>query len=159
MKMTGRCTFALTKSSWKSRMRHPGRSVRLLSRNSGTEANSSARKPTDRRRPWSATRTLRSSSITTTVGRASSSETVTCDTLGHDRHGELKDASIWPIWRRPQATPMGFDDRAANREPHPHSFELRCEEGVKYAVHLPWIEPSTRVRDYNQHTVGSVDPR
>jgi len=89
-------------------------------------------------------------------GRASSSVTGMRYPIGRYRHGELKDAPLRRVWRGPKAAAMGFDNRAADREPHAHSFGLRCEEGIENAVHFRCIEPHARIRDRDQHIAGLI---
>jgi len=51
----------------------------------------------------------------------------------------------------PKATPMGLDDRPADRQPHSHSSGFVVKKGIENGVHLRRVEPvpvsATAIKD------------
>ena len=89
--------------------------------------------------------------MSATLASGSLSTTVIQKPVGRYRHSELKDAAPRRIWRCPQTAAMRFHNRAADRQPHSHSFGLSREKGIEDVVRLRRVEPHTRIRYRDQY--------
>jgi hypothetical protein len=54
---------------------------------------------------------------------------------------------------------VGLDDRATDREAHPHASRLRGEEGVEQGVEIAGVNPGPGVPYFNQHGVRVASVR
>jgi hypothetical protein len=59
--------------------------------------------------------------------------------------GELKYGASRFIRICPQPTAMGSDDRAADRQPHPHAAGFRGVEGIENAIEKFWFNPRSGI--------------
>src|SRR5580704_2236591 len=69
---------------------------------------------------------------------------------------ELEDGAVWKIRRRPQLATVGINDRAANRQSHPHALWLGGKERFKELVRPRRVEPGARVLDRYSHAAGLI---
>jgi len=53
---------------------------------------------------------------------------------------------------------VGFDDGAANRQPHPHAERFRGEERLKNAVYKARINATARIFHGDLHVTGFSNP-
>jgi len=53
---------------------------------------------------------------------------------------KLKDRALRNIRGHPQLAFMGLDDRATNRQAHPHAAGLRREQWIEYPLDILWAD-------------------
>src|ERR1700741_3799759 len=159
-KTIGTWISSLVSSCWKpspltpgnrtSSTRQLGPSGGLFWRKSCTDSNVSTRSPTDVTMPLMASRTERSSSITKIVDGSSGMDDLAC---GRGRQRQPEDDPVRRVGRCRELSSVGFDDRAADREPHAHPFGLGREEGGEEAVEVRRGPPGTRIRHFDEYLV------
>ena len=58
------------------------------------------------------------------------------------------------IARRPQLSPVSFDDRPADRQTHAHTAGLGGEEGGEQLVAVRWVDPDAGVLNCDEHRIS-----
>src|SRR5439155_16940002 len=76
---------------------------------------------------------------------------------GVGRLDEVKDAAAGGVRRGPQAAVVSLDDRARDREAHPHSVAFGREERSEDAVDVLRGDAGPRVLHRYQHPARGVD--
>jgi hypothetical protein len=60
------------------------------------------------------------------------------------RQRELKNGTVWTVRSSPQSSVMSFNDRAADRQPHPQAVRLGRVEGLEQVLGSRWRQARTR---------------
>ena len=68
----------------------------------------------------------------------------------------VKDRSLGLTGGRPEAPTMTFYDRAADRQPHPHTIRFGREERVEDAINILWIDPRSGISHLNQYVTNFI---
>src|SRR6202043_2400224 len=73
-------------------------------------------------------------------------------------HGqdEMKRGTVGYVCRGPQPASMGFHDRTADRESHPHATGFGGEEGGEQPVRILGGDPDAAIRHTYQHLLCLV---
>src|ERR1019366_4540790 len=71
-----------------------------------------------------------------------------------DRQNEVENRPAWNRCRYPKTTPMGLDNRSADRQTHPHPGRFGREESVKNPAHILSVDADPGIVHRDQHIVG-----
>src|SRR6185312_6670664 len=124
----------------------------LLARmNSSVLANDCTLSATERMRLCSASRTDGSSSMTKTVGRSLGRACSIMTAIRPGRHRELEYRAARQICCRPYPASVSFDDRPADRQPHPHPARFRTIESIEEAVDVSRQGAGANILDRRRH--------
>src|SRR6516165_9450414 len=74
-------------------------------------------------------------------------------------HREVKNGTAGQVGGHPQPTPMGVNDRPANRQPHPHAVRFGRKQWIEYPINGARLNTLPRVLHGHHHTAGVVDFR
>src|SRR5215475_11801560 len=118
-----------------SKTKQLGISARGRAKNSWADAKVSTFNPADRIRLPRASRTDRSSSTTKTIAFASA-----IAFLGVLHESKLKRCAGAVIRYGPKLAAVILNNRATDRQPHPHSLCLGGVESIKDPFHVLWVK-------------------
>src|SRR4030095_14503773 len=82
------------------------------------------------------------------------SSTRGCRTMSAQR--KLKHRALRNIRGHPQLAFMGLDDRATNRQAHPHPAGFRREQWIEYSFDILRADSCPAIGDRNHHAVDLV---
>src|SRR5580704_5502100 len=68
-------------------------------------------------------------------------------------HREVKDGATGQVGGHPQPAAMSFDDRTADRQPHPQTAGLRRVERVEEAFETFRVQSRSRILHHDQHAI------
>src|SRR5262249_16312939 len=74
-------------------------------------------------------------------------------------HREVKNGTGGQVGGHPQPTPMGVNDRPANRQPHPHAVRFGRKQWIEHPINGARLNTLPRVLHGHHHTAGVVDFR
>ena len=92
--------------------------------------------------------------ISVRLGRLTA-ETSRCSVCAY-RQGELKRGTVGYVCRGPKPATVGFHDRTADGESHPHAAGFGGEEGIEQPVRILGGDPNAAIRHTYQHLLFLV---
>src|SRR5262249_23217146 len=91
--------------------------------------------------PYSITSSARASSV---GGTSRPSAPLRC-AVRVGGHREVKNGTAGQVGGHPQPTPMGVNDRPANRQPHPHAVRFGRKQWIEYPINGARLNTLPRV--------------
>jgi hypothetical protein len=76
-----------------------------------------------------------------------------------DGQREVKNGTSVQVGGHPQPSPMGLDDRPANRQPHPHAVRFGRKQWIEYPIDGARLDTLPRVLHRHHHAAEVVNFR